>query len=75
MTVKSNNTVYVCLYMFPNDNGRQYLNVYDNADAAIECINRAKSYGAYWDTIQKTKAASDLKSSDGLPESEVGKNA
>lgn len=75
MTVKSNNTVYVCLYMFPNEKGRQYLNVYDNADAAIECINRAESYGAYWNTIQKTKVASDLKPGDGLPESEVGKNA
>lgn len=67
----SKNKVYVVLYSFPEEGGRKYLCIYDNATSAIDCMHKARSNGSNWVYVDKREVESGLDEMDGLPENET----
>lgn len=70
MTLKENKDVYIALYSFPEEGSKFHLEFFDNADAAILCIQKARENGSGWTFVDKREVKKKLSDNSGLPDEE-----
>lgn len=67
------NEVYIAAYTFPGEGFSLHLGIFNNAEAAIECVKKARNNGSNWTLTDKREVQSKIDKYDGMPDTELPK--